>query len=86
MTSQPSPTLKAEIAAFERMRDVLEADYLGKWVVFHNEEFEGAYDSLAYAAYDAIQRFGDNPFLIRQVGEGVPVRLPSYFQYGLTDA
>ena len=86
MTSQPSFTLKADITAYEEMRDVLETNHLGKWVVFHQEEFVGAYESLAFAAYDAVQRFGDHPFLIRQVGEGVPVRLPSFVQYGLANA
>lgn len=86
MTSQPSFTLKADIAAYEKMREALETNHLGKWVVFHKEELVGAYDSLAFAAYDAVQRFGDHPFLIRQVGEGVPVRLPSFVQYGIANA
>lgn len=88
MTSQPSPpaSLKADIAAYDQMRDVLEADHLGKWVVFHEKEFVDAYDSLALAAYDAEQRFGNDSFLIRQVGEESPARLSSHIQYGFAHA
>ena len=67
--------LSQEIAAYDRMRDVLEVDHFGKWVVVHDEELVGAYGDFEDAAEDAVRRFGRGPYLIRRVGEG-PVLLP----------
>ena len=60
--------LQREIDAYERMRDRLEADCLRQWVVVHDEELVGAYESFEDAAMDAVKRFGRGPYLIRQVG------------------
>lgn len=60
--------LSTEIAAYERMQDVLERDYFGKWVVIHDEELQGAFDSSNEAGIEAFRRFGRGPYLIRQVG------------------
>ena len=84
MKTRPKTPLDADIAAYERMQDTLEAEHLHKWIVFHKEQFIGAYDTFARAAYDATQRFGDDPFLIRQAGEMVPIRLSSTVQYGFS--
>ena len=70
--------LSIEIAAYERMRDVLETDCFGKWVVVHDEELIGAFDTFNLAADDAIRRFGRGPYLIRRVGASPYVTLPSY--------
>ena len=45
-------------------------------VVFHDEEFVGSYDEFEDAAYAATQRYGREPFLIRQVGALRVIRLP----------
>ena len=68
--------LSIEIAAYERMRDALETDHFGEWVVVHDEELIGTYRSFKAAAGVAIARFGRGPYLIRQVGEP-PFRLPA---------
>jgi hypothetical protein len=60
--------LDNEIAAFEAMREDLEAHHMGRWVLVHSRELVGEYDSLQNAAEDAVRRFGRGPFLIRQVG------------------
>ena len=39
-------TLDENIAAYDAMRDHLELEYFGKWVVFYDEEFVGSYDDL----------------------------------------
>lgn len=59
--------LQREIDAYERMQDHLETEHFRKWVVIHNEEFIGSYESFEDAAYDAIRCFGRGPYLIRQV-------------------
>ena len=39
------PGLKKEIAAYERLRDDLELEHFGEWVVVHDEKLAGIYDS-----------------------------------------
>lgn len=73
-------TLKTEIAAYERMRDDLELEHFGEWVVVHDEKLAGAYESFEQAADDAVQRFGRGPYLIRQVG-APPLVLPASLKY-----
>ena len=69
-------TLSNQIAAYDAMRDVLETDHFGQWVVFHDGELVDTYESFQGAAEDAVRRFGRGPYLIRQVG-APPVRLPA---------
>ena len=69
-------TLDSQIAAYDQMRDVLETDHFGEWVVFHGGQLIETYESFQDAAEDAVRRFGRGPYLIRQVGEP-PVRLPA---------
>lgn len=72
--------LDKEIAIFESMKDDLEADYLHKWVVIHDDEFVGAYDTFQHAAEVAVLRYGRGPYLITQVG-APPVTLPASVLY-----
>ena len=67
--------LKEEIAAYEEMRNDLEIEHLGKWVIVYNKELAGIYDSFELAAEDAVKRFGRGPYLIRKVG-APPITLP----------
>ena len=72
--------LTQEIAAFTKMQDALEKKHLGKWVIFHDEKFVGAYNAFEEAAEKAVADFGAGPYLIRQVG-APPVRLPASVMY-----
>ena len=78
-------TLSSQIAAYEEMRDVLEVDHFGKWVVFYGGELVDTYGSSEEAAVDAVRRFGRGPYLIRQVG-APPVRLPASVWFRPADA
>ena len=69
-------TLDENIAAYQKMRDYLETEHFGKWVLFYDEEFVGSYDDFQDAGYDAMKRFGRGPYLIRQVGVKRVIRLP----------
>ncbi len=60
--------LTKEIAAFDELKEQLEAKHRDRWVIFRDEELKGIYDSLHDAAVDAARRFGRGPYLIRQVG------------------
>ena len=73
-------TLLDEIAAYDRMRDVLETQHLGKWVVIRDGEIQASCDVFGDAARDAMRRFGRGPYLIRRVGAG-PMSLPPSLAY-----
>ena len=78
-------TLSSQIAAYEEMRDVLEVDHFGKWVVFYCGELVDTYESSEEAAIEAVRRFGRGPYLIRRVG-APPVRLPASVWFRPADA
>jgi len=67
--------LAADIAAFERMSRELEAQHLHAWVLFEGGRFIAAFADFEAAATEAVERFDEGPYLIRQVGAG-PVQLP----------
>jgi len=60
--------LEREIRAFEARRGELEKQYNRKFVIFHDDDFAGAFDDFDSAAREAIKRYGRGPYLIRQVG------------------
>jgi hypothetical protein len=68
-------SLKADIAAFERMRSDLEKTHLNAWALFHEGQFVDAFQDFEAAATVAVDRFDHGPYLIRQVGAGT-VQLP----------
>lgn len=72
--------LSQEIAAYECMRDVLEADHFGQWVIVHDEKVFGTYDDFQEAADIAVRNFGRGPFLLRRIGEP-PLTLPASILY-----
>ena len=74
-------TLSSQISAYEEMRDVLESDYFGRWVVFYDGELVETYESFEEAAEDAVSRFGRGPYLIRQIG--APPVIPFRFDYAV---
>lgn len=69
-------TLDENIAVYDAIRERLEEEYFGKWVVFHDREFVGDYDEFEDAAEVAVTRFGRGPYLIRQVGARGVIRIP----------
>ncbi len=56
--------IEANIVAYEKIQDILEAQYMYIWGTFHNEKFVGVSDSFDHAAYHPTQEFGSLPFLI----------------------
>jgi hypothetical protein len=66
-------TLKNELQTFESRRDELLGTSLGKWVLIHDGELAGAFESQADAINIGYQRFGNVPFLVKQI---VPVEVP----------
>lgn len=60
--------LTKEIAAYEKICRRLENNHRGEWAVMHDQALVGLYPTLAAAMEDAKQRFGNNPYLIRNIG------------------
>jgi hypothetical protein len=69
-------TLDDDIAFFETQRAHLEAHCMGKWVLVHDVQIVGLYNTFEEAATQAVTKFGAGPYLIRQVG-AQPVVLPA---------
>ena len=65
--SDPAP-FERNIEAYKAMRETLEAQHLHKFVVFHDAALIDVFDSLDKAAREAVYRFRQGPYLIRQVG------------------
>lgn len=72
--------LRDEIAAYETMRQDLEADHLGKWALVHDKILVDVFDDFHRAAVDAVRQFGRGPYLIRQIG-AFPSPLPASLFY-----
>ena len=68
--------LKKQIAAYETMKEDLEIEHFGKWVVFYDEKLIGTCESFNDAATVAVDKFDRGPYLIRQVGRP-PLTLPA---------
>ena len=76
MSAEPgATTLQDDICAYDRMRDTLETEHFGRWVLIYNRELIDSFDDFQKAAEVAVERFGRGPYLIRKVGEG-PISLP----------
>jgi hypothetical protein len=76
----PMALLQREIEAFKRLQTDLEADHMGQWVLFHDGQMIGIYAAFEVAADEAVKRFGNGPFLIRQIG-AEPITLPASVMY-----
>ncbi len=64
--------LEKELATYKKMRPELLKHHLGKHAVIHGDTFVGAFDTFDAAAREAINQFGDGPYLIREVKELEP--------------
>ena len=73
-------TLTENIAAYEEMQNVLEADNLGKWVLFYDGRLEGEFQEFHEAIEFAVEKWGRGPYLIRQVGQS-PFTMPASVQF-----
>ena len=69
-------TIEKEIIAYDLMREEMEENHYGEWVLVHDQQLIGTYETFQDAAAVATKRFGRGPYLIKKIGEG-PLRLPS---------
>ena len=57
MTAPTADPLDAEIAAYKSMREQLETEHLGKWVVFHDGNPVGFFDTFEEADRRSTEQF-----------------------------
>jgi hypothetical protein len=77
--------IDTEIAAYDAMREKLEGEHMGKWVLLREQKLIGVYNTFEAAAEIAVREFGRGPYLIRQIG-APPVTLPASLMYPRTHA
>ena len=75
-------SLTDDIAQYDLLRNQLEIDHTGEWVVIHDRNLIGLFKSFEAAADEAVRQFGRGPYLIRQVG-APPIVLSPAMMYGM---
>jgi hypothetical protein len=77
---EPARMLEDELATYERHRAELLGSAQGKFVLIHDGEIGGVYDSKMDAINQGYEKFGVVPFLVKQI---VPVEAPLNFTSNL---
>ena len=62
-------TLEKELAAYEAVKPSLLPHVLGKFVLIRGEQVVGTYDAELDAVNAGYQKFGNVPFLVKEVTE-----------------
>ena len=70
------PALETELKTYDQNRDHLLGTAEGKFVLIHNSQVVGVYDSKMDAINAGYQQFGNVPFLVKQI---VKVETPQNF-------
>jgi len=78
--------LERELEAFARMKTQLLSSHDGKFVLVHDEQLIGAYDSAENAYSAGVQSFGQEPFLVKKVTREEPVYTNHALANGLIHA
>lgn len=74
--------LDTELETYEKHRDRLLNTDRGKYVLIHGDEVVGAYHSKLDAINLGYRKFGNVPFLVKQI---VELETPEYIVSGLLD-
>lgn len=72
--------LETELRTYEQHREHLLGTAEGKFVLIRNDEIVGVYDSKMDAIAQGYQKFGNVPFLVKQI---LKVETPQTFVSGL---
>ena len=78
-TDNLHPPILDQIEAYNTMREDLERDYFGRWVIIHEGLVRGDYDSFE-SAEEAAEGMGLHPvvYLVRQVGAEPITIIPAW--------
>jgi hypothetical protein len=68
--------LACELELYDENRERLLGESLGKYVLIHDREMVGTYDTEADAVAEGYRRFGNVPFLVKLIA---PVEEPANF-------
>jgi hypothetical protein len=68
--------LKTELETYEKHKNELLGTARGKFVLIHDEEIVGTYESQMDATAEGYRRFGNVPFLVKQIME---IEVPATF-------
>ena len=75
--------LDEQIAVYESMRDELEREHMGEWIVMRGSVMAGYFATHWDAAEAAVRRFGEGPYLIREIGAPDTLEIPAAVRFGL---
>ena len=70
-------SLKLQNAFYETIREGMEADAFGKWVVVSNQRLVGVYESNREASEVALRLVVDGACLVKRIGYVVTVEQPA---------
>ena len=59
--------LAPELETYEQHRERLIASDLGRWVLVHDSELAGVFDTQDDAIGEGYRRFGNVPFLVKEI-------------------
>ena len=59
--------LKSELETYERRRETLLVQAEGKWVLIRGDQVVGTFDTNMDAVADGYRRFGNVPFMVKQI-------------------
>ena len=78
--------LELEIEAYTKMKAELIRHHSNKYVIIKDQKLQGSFDTFDSAAKEAIQKFGQGPYLIRRVSEEMVMPMPASVAYRSTHA
>ena len=79
--NQNIKTLDENIKVFMSMKDELTKHHYSKFVLIYDGEYIDSFDTFNNAAQEAVTRFGEGPYLIRQVGMPDTMSIPASIAY-----
>ncbi len=59
--------MKSELETYERRRETLLVQAEGKWVLIRGDQVVGTFDTNMDAVADGYRRFGNVPFMVKQI-------------------
>lgn len=76
---QMHPPILEQMEAYRSMKEELEQKYPGRWVIIHERQIQGNYDSFE-SAEEAAEAMGLHPmiYLVKQVGVEPLIIIPAW--------
>ena len=78
--------LEKELSFFNKNKQEYTDQYKNKFLLIKEEKLEGSFDTDEQAYKAGVEKFGNKPFLIKQVLENEPTLTISALYVGITNA